>query len=134
MPPPPVAGAAVRTGLADVLGGADGDADVLAEGLVLVPGVVALGAGLGETVAVAETVPEGENGVGVGEAEDAVQAETEAEASMTSVPQLRAVNLALSPIPAMVARSFTEPPYASVRWRTHFPVHASETLRKGSRL
>ncbi len=132
VPPPPVAGAAVRVGLADVLGDADGVgeglAEVLAEGLALA--VVALTVRLGTTVGVAETDAPGENVVGVAEGEDAVQAETDAEASMTNVPQPIAVNLALSPDPAMVARSFMEPPHVSVRWRTRFPVPVSETVRR----
>jgi len=134
VPPPPVAGAAVRVGLADVLGLADGDgeglAECLAEGLALA--VVALTVRLGTTVRVAETDAPGENGVGVGEGEDAVQAETDADASVTNVPQPMAVNLALSPSPAMVARSFMEPPHVSVMWRTRFPVPVSETVRRGT--
>jgi hypothetical protein len=89
---------------------------------------VAVAVGLGKTVGVAETVPPGENVVRVAEGEDAVQAETDAEASRTNVPQLMAVSLALSPSPAMVAGSFMEPPHTSVRWRTCFPVPASENI------
>lgn len=131
MAPPPVAGAAVGIGLADVLSVADGDA----EGLGLALGVVALVVRLGEAVGVAGAVPPGENvvivavGEGVAEGEDAVQAETDAEASMTSRLLPIVVNLALSASRAMVARSFMEPPPASVRWHTRFPVPASETFR-----
>src|ERR1035441_1540857 len=78
VPPPPVVGAAVGSGLADGLGVADGDADRLgvADGLTLALGVVTLAVPLGRIVGVAEPVPAGENVVGVAEGEDAVQAET----------------------------------------------------------
>jgi len=102
MPPPPVAGAAVGNGLADRLSVADGRA----EGLALALGVVTLAEPLGAIVGVAEVVPAGENVVGVAEGEDAVQAETDAEASMAMAAQLVAVNLALSPILKMVVRTF----------------------------
>jgi hypothetical protein len=132
VPPPPVAGAAAGIGLADLLRVDGGDA----EGLGVVLGVVALVVRLGEAVGVADGVPAGENGVvsvavgeGVAEGEDGVQAETDAEASMTSMPLPIAVNLALSVSLAMVARSFMEPPHASARWHTRFPVPASETVR-----
>jgi hypothetical protein len=48
---------------------------------------------------------------------------------MTSMPLPIAVNLALSVSLAMVARTFMEPPHASARWHTRFPVPASETVR-----
>jgi hypothetical protein len=132
VPPPPVAGAAVGSGLADGLGVADGDADGdadrlgVADGLTLALGVVTLAVPLGRIVGVAEPVPAGENVVGVAEGEDAVQAETDAEASMAKVAQPTPVNLALSPVPMMVVRIFMGPPHASGRWRTRFPVPASE--------
>lgn len=139
VPPPPVAGAAVgRNGLADRLGVADGDADRLgvadasAEELTLALGVAALAVRLGRIVGVAEPVPPGENGVGVAEGEDAVQAETDAEASMAKVAQPAAANLALSAVPMMVMRIFTGPPHASGRWRTRFPVPASEEKSRAS--
>ena len=127
VPPPPVAGAAVGSGLADGLGVADGVADRLgvADGLTLALGVVTLAVPLGKC-GVAEPVPAGENVVGVAEGEDAVQAETDAEASMAKVAQPTPVNLALSPVPMMVVRIFMGPPHASGRWRTRFPVLASE--------
>ena len=119
MPPPPVAGAAVGNGLAEWRGDADGwgVADALAEGLTLALGVVALAEPLGRIVGVAEPVAPGENGVGVGEGEDAVQAETDAEATMAKVAQQAAVNLELRPVPMMVVRIVTGPPYASGRRR-----------------
>src|ERR1017187_634424 len=92
VPPPPAAGAAVGNGLADL-------ADGLAEGLALALDVVALAEWLGAIVGVAEAVPAGENVAGVAEGVDAVQAETDAEASMAKVAQPVAVNLALSPVP-----------------------------------
>ena len=118
MPPPPVGGAAVGNGLAAGLGVADG----LAEGLALALGVLTLAVPLGRIVGVAEALLAGENVVGVAEGEDAVQAETDAEASMAKVAQLAAVNLALSPAPTMVVRIFMGPPHASGRWRTRFPI------------
>lgn len=104
VPPPPVAGAAVRNGLADCFGVADGDADWRAEGLKLTLGVATLAVPLGGSVGVAEPVPAGENGVGVAEGEEPVQAETDAEASMAKVAQPATISLALSPVPMMVVR------------------------------
>jgi hypothetical protein len=131
VPPPPVAGAAVGNGLAEWRADADGCgvADAVADGLTLALGVVALAEPLalgvvalaeplGRIVGVAEPVAPGENGVGVGEGEDAVQAETDAEATMAKVAQQAAVNLELRPVPMMVVRIVTGPPYASGRRRT----------------
>jgi len=132
-----VAGAAVGNGLADGLGVADGlgDADGLAEELALALGVMALAVLLDKIVGVAAPVPPGENGVGVAEGEDAVQAETDTEASMVKVAQPMAVDLALSLIPAMVVRIFMEPPHASGRWLARFPVPAFRNRPwKGSRV
>jgi hypothetical protein len=122
VPPPPVAGAAVGNGLVDGLGVADGlrVGDRLAEGLTLALGVATLAVPLGGELTVAELVAPGENVVGVAGGEDAVQAETDAEASMAKVAQLAAVNLALSRVPMMVIRIFTGSPHASGRWRTRF--------------
>jgi len=116
VPPPPVAGAAVGNGLAD--GPRVGDR--LAEGLTLALGVVTLAVPLGRELAVAETVAPGENVAGVAGGEDAVQAETDAEASMAKVAQLAAVNLALSRVPMMAIRIFMGSPHESGRWRTRF--------------
>jgi len=120
VPPPPVAGAAAGNELADGLGVADG----LAEELALALGVMALAVSLDKIVGVAEPVLPGENEVGVAEGEDAVQAETDTEASMVKVAQLMAVDLALSLIPAMVVRIFMGPPHASGRWLARLPVPA----------
>jgi hypothetical protein len=121
VPPPPVGGAAVGNGLVDGLGVSDGDADGLADSLGvtdrdadgLALGVVTSAVSLAEAVGVAETLPPGENLVGAAEGEDAVHAEIAAEASMVKVPQPMAVNLALSPVAAVVVRTFMEPPHAS---------------------
>ena len=128
MPPPPVAGAAVGNGLAEWRGGDDGRcvADLLAEGLPLALGVVGLSEPPGRIVAVAEPVTAGENGVGVGEGEDAVQAESDAEATMAKVAQQAAAALELRPVPMMVVRIVTGPPHAAGSRRTGFPVLASE--------
>ena len=139
VPPPPVAGAAVANGLADGLCVADGlgvadglcVADDLAEGLSLVPGAPAVP--LGRIVTVAEPVTAGENEVGVGEGEDVVQAETDAETSMVRVAQPTRVNRALSPLPMMVVRIVMRPPHASGTWRTRFPVPASEEKLRPAR-
>src|ERR1022692_895082 len=137
VPPPPVGGAAVGNGLAAGLGVAeglaDGLADGLAEGLALALGVLTLAVPLGRIVGVAEALLAGENVVGVAEGEDAVQAETDAEASMAKVAQLAAVNLALSPAPTMVVRIFMGPPHASGRWRTRFPVPHRKRNRGSAR-
>jgi hypothetical protein len=114
VPPPPVGGAAVGNELAVRLGVADG----LVEGLAPAFGVLPLAVPLGRIVGVAEALLPGENVVGVAEGEDAVQAETDAEASMVKVAQLAAVNLALSPAPTMVVRILMGSPHASGRWRT----------------
>jgi hypothetical protein len=131
VPPPPVGGAAVGNGLAGGLGVADGVAlalgvaDGVAGVLALALGVVTLAVPLDKAVGVAETLPAGENLAGAAEGGDAVQAETAAEASMVKVPQPMAVNLALSPVPAVVVRTFMEPPHASgrcggpVSWSRH---------------
>lgn len=129
VPPPPVGGAAAGNGLAAGLGVADG----LAEGLALALGVLTLAVPLGGIVGVAEALLAGENVGGVAEGEDAVQAETDAEASMAKVAQLAAVNLALSPAPTMVERIFIGPPHASGRWRTRFPVPHRKRNRGSAR-
>jgi hypothetical protein len=103
----------VGNGLADDLG--------VADGVALALGVVTLAVPLGKAVGVAEMLPAGENLVGAAEGEDAVQAEIAAEASMVKMPEPMAVNLALSPVPAVVVRTFMKPPHASGRWRPRFP-------------
>ncbi len=92
---------------------------------------VALVPVLGETdpavpVAVAETVIEGVKVGTVGEEEDDVQPEITPEATMVKVPQPMAVSRTLSAVPAMVARTFIEPPRAPGRTVNPFPVPASE--------
>src|ERR1700730_17847270 len=132
VPPPPVGGAAVGNGLSDGLGVAACDADGLgvgacdADGLALALGVVTLAVPLDKAVGVAETLAPGENLVGAAEGEDAGQAGPATEASMAKVPQPMAVNLALSPVPAVAVRTLMEPPHASGR-SGPFRVPASET-------
>jgi hypothetical protein len=141
VPPPPVAGAAVGSGLADGLGAADvgascvavcvtdGDSEALAlslaELLAVLPDELAVLPD--EIVDVGEADPAGENEVGTAEGVDPAQAETAAEASMVMVLQPMTANLALSHVPAMVVRTFMEPPHASGRCRSPFPVPAPET-------
>lgn len=117
VPPPPVAGATAGGGLADGLGAgavcvADGDTAPLAEGLAL-----PLAELLDERSGLGEVGPAGENDVCTGEGADPVQAETAAEARMVMVLQPITASLALSPIPALVVRTFMEPPHASGTWR-----------------
>src|SRR6266851_5404850 len=103
VPPPPVAGAAVGKVLADGLGVGEGECD-------------------GERVGVGD--PPGERDGGVADGVDPVQAETDTEASMVTAAQLRAVNLALSLVPAMVVRISTGPPSCLRQMAGPFPVLA----------
>jgi hypothetical protein len=59
---------------------------------------------------------------------DAEQAETATQANTVKAPQPAAVSLALSTVPAMVVRTFMEPPRGSGRWPPCFPDPASETF------
>jgi hypothetical protein len=127
------AGDAVRDAAGDAVRDAAGDADVLADGLVealgVTPGVPAVAVAVppceapdvaepvteGEPLTEGEAVTEGENTDGGDEDEDAEQAETVADASMVKVPQHMAISLALSGVPALVPRTFIEPPHAPGR-------------------
>jgi hypothetical protein len=93
----------------------DGDSDALAlalaEALALVEALAlpeALPVPLGEGLGVCVLVAPGENEVGGVEGADPEQAVTAAEESMIMVPQPMTVNLALSPVPAMVVGTFIE--------------------------
>jgi hypothetical protein len=106
VPPPPVAGATVGTGLAVGLG------DGLAVGVVVGVGVElpvgladeeAVGLTLTLTVGVGEPDAPGEIGGGVAEGVDPEQADRATEASMTKAAQTTA-DLALRPVPMMVVR------------------------------
>jgi hypothetical protein len=148
-----VGGAAAGKELADGVGDADvvteadtvavGDAVAvgeavavtaeLAEGLVLAVGVTPLLA-VPLTLAVADPVTEGEKMAGVDDDEEAEQAESATEASTVKAPQPAAVSLVLRTVPAMVVRTFMEPPRGSGRWRPcfrirrqkRFPIPSSE--------
>jgi hypothetical protein len=109
-----VAGAAVGIGRPDGLCAVGGDADPL-EWLAL--GVATLAVPPGNAVDVAGELFAGENVGSVVEGEDVVQAETAAEANTVRLPQATTPRLALSPLPAVVVRTFTEPPQASGRSR-----------------
>ena len=91
--------------------------------------VVAVAVPLGEAVGVAGRVlvgvPPGESVGGVAEGEDPLQAEIDAEASTVMAAQPIAVNLALSLVPAMVARISMGPPRRPAGGRSLVP--ASET-------
>ena len=156
VPPPPVAGGAVGIGLVEGLpvtaGDADGGTEVLAEGVAegLTEGLaLARGlptpavrlddaAGAGEAPRAGEEVgsaTEGEDDVGrAADDEDVVQAEIAAEASMATMPQLAAVSLAPSPVPAVVVRTFIEPPLASGRWRPTGSVPHQKPTSNGKRM
>ncbi len=122
VPPPPVAGAAVGTGVAVGLGVAEGDGlgVFVGEGDELLVGLgLELAELLGETVDVADAPAEDED-EGVGSApEDGVpeHAASVTEASTVTMPQPTAASsLALSLVP-VVLRTFMEPPHASGRKR-----------------
>jgi hypothetical protein len=111
VPPPPVAGAAVGTGVAvglgvtvgDGLGVAVGEGDGLVVGLGLVLGLV-LGDALGEPDAVAD-VPTEDEGVVVGSAPedgDPEQAETATTMSTVKMPKPTAASLAFMEPPRCV--------------------------------
>jgi hypothetical protein len=136
VPPPPVTGAAVGKGLGDGLtvglgdgltvGLGDGLTVEVGEGLTVVLGD-GLALGLGELLGEAEAVAEGlteDDDDGVGNAPEVVDpehAESSMEASMAKMPQPTAPSLALSPVPAVAARTFMEPPHPSGRWQPRCP-------------
>jgi hypothetical protein len=100
VPPPPVRGAALGNELADGLGGRDGLGLAVVVLGVVVLGVVVLGVllelvargvPLAEIVGVAGPVPPGENEGGVVDGDPAVQADTDAGASMAKAAQPRTV-------------------------------------------
>ena len=153
MPPPPVAGAAAGTGLGDGLGVGDadavrvtvgvadadavrvtvgvaeGDTDLLADGLAL--GLAErLAVLLDEVDGVGEVDLAGENeedAAAKGLDPDPEQADTATEASMVMLLQPMTANFALSPVPAMVVRTFIEPPHASRQVGARSRVSAPET-------
>jgi len=89
---PAVACAGLKLGLPEPAAAPLGDSDVLGE-------VLSPGENEGDPAEVGVDPP--------------VQAESAAEATMVVVPQPMTVNIALSPVPAMVVRTFMEPPHAS---------------------
>ncbi len=120
VPPPPVLGAAVGSGVTDGLGVAGGGvcdavaavlAGELAGELWLVLAELAAVA-WEETDDVGEADLAGENEVRTGDGVDAVQAETAAETSMTMVLQAMTASPAAARFPALVVRTFIEPPHA----------------------
>jgi hypothetical protein len=133
VPPPPVGGATVGTGLGDGLGVTVGDgvAVAVAVGDGLGDGEVdSLGVAVGEAVSVAvsvavgvaEVVAPGEDEGSAADPVADVQAETSAEMSMAKMAQPTVVSLALNPVRAVVACLFMEPPRPSGRTRRRFPV------------
>jgi hypothetical protein len=150
VPPPPVEGGVVGNALADRRGVGDAAAvgDVLAvavadaagdvvpvavadavepsEGLAVVVGGTLAGLLLGTAVGEAEPVTDGVKMAGVVVEEVPEQAESTTQAKMAETPQPTAVSLAPSIFPAMVVRTFMEPPGGSAGWRICFPIPAPE--------
>ena len=127
-------------GLGDGLGDGDADAvtdgdaaavtDERAEGLVVAVGLTPLLAvPVMTALAVADPVTEGEKMAGVDEDEDAEQAEIATEANTVKAPQPAAVRLVLSTVPAMVVRTFMEPPCGPGRWRPCFRIRRQKRFR-----
>jgi hypothetical protein len=142
VPPPPVGGATVGTGLGEGLcvtvGDAEGLGEVVGEGLGEVVGEglteeLALGVAvpLGEADAVAEGLLEGDDLGSSAEGEDPVQAETAAETSIVTMPKLTAVRVALRALPAVLARSFMGPPRVCRRGAAPFPGPHQKTASEG---
>src|SRR6516165_3779872 len=126
VPPPPVAGAAAgaTVGLGDGVGARVVGVGVSVGETAAVAVAVAVAVLVGDPVDVAVAVPEGEDvGSPTGGEDPPVQAEIAAEATRATMPQLTAVNLALSLVPAAVVRAFMEPPHASGRLRSRFRMH-----------
>jgi hypothetical protein len=168
VPPPPVAGAAVGSGLdglgvgdgeavrvtvgvgdgeavrvtvgvadADAVrvtvGVAEGDTDLLADGVGLALGErVALL--LVEVATVGEAGENVEDGAARGLDPDPEQADIATEASMVMLLQPMTANLALSPGPAMVVRTFMEPPHALRQVGTVSGSSTRNRDRKGKRM
>jgi len=104
---PAVACAGLKLGLPEPAAAPLGDSDVLGE-------VLSPGENEGDPAEVGVDPP--------------VQAESAAEATMVVVPQPMTVNIALSPVPAMVVRTFMEPSScAPAGGGPRFPVPAPET-------
>jgi hypothetical protein len=114
VPPPPVAGAmlvcVVGATVGEGLAVAVGDASAVLVGVVPALAVKLIVAfGVGELPAASEDA-------GVDDAAGVdVQAEIAAEANMVMAPQPMTLNSAPGPVPAMVVRSFMEPPHAPRR-------------------
>jgi hypothetical protein len=133
VPPPPVTGAALGIWLVEEVAGAVAvlvtvAVAVAAPGagvLELTPGVPDATVLLDEgelpeeadavTDPVDEVFTDGEKTVGVDEDEDEVHAETATAASRIRAPQHMTVSLARSGVPAIVLRTFMDPPHAPGR-------------------
>ena len=148
MPPPPVEGAVVgyaladRLGVGDVLAVAAADAVGDAVGDAVAVGdfvAVAVADAVGDFVEPAEELAVVVGGTllkmagvvleraGVVVPEVPEQAESTTQARMAETPQPTAVSRTLSTVPAMVVRTFMEPPGGSGGWRICFPIPAPET-------
>jgi hypothetical protein len=145
VPPPPVEGGVVGKALADrrgvgeaaavgdVLAVADAVGDVVlvavadepSEGLAVVVAGTLAGLPLGTAVGEAEPVTDGVKMAGVVVDEVPEQAESTTQARMAETPPT-AVSRPPSIFPAMVVRTFMEPPGGSAGWRICFPIPAQE--------
>jgi hypothetical protein len=144
VPPPPVEGAAVGNALADRRGVGDATAvgvvvTVAVPDAVGVVVTVAVADAVGDVVEPAEglavvvagtlagllPVTSGVKMAGV-VVEEAEQAESTTQARMTETPPPIAVSRAPSTFPAMVMRTFMQPPGGSARWRICFPIPVPE--------
>jgi hypothetical protein len=117
VPPPPVAGAAAGTGLADAwcvwVGVGVGVGVTVSVGVALAEAVAVL---VAEAEGVGELVPPGENDTdGPAEGVDPEQAERVTEATNAMVLNPVMAILALSPVFALAARTFMEPPHLATR-------------------
>jgi hypothetical protein len=117
VPPPPVAGAAAGTGLADAwcvwVGAGVGVGVGVSVGVALAEAVAVL---VAEAEGVGELVPPGENDTdGPAEGVDPEQAERVTEATNAMVLNPVMAILALSPVFAPAARTFMEPPHLATR-------------------
>jgi len=124
-----VVAVALADAAAVALADAAGDVVEPAEGLAVVLAGTLAGLPLGPAVGEAEPVTDGVKMAGVVVDEVAEQAESTTQARMTEAPQPIAVSRTLSTVPAMVVRTFMEPPGGSGGRRVCFPMPAPERPR-----
>jgi hypothetical protein len=118
---PDAVGVVVTVAVADAVG----DVVEPAEGLAVVVAGTLAGLLPVTSVGEAEPVTDGVKMAGV-VVEEAEQAESTTQARMTETPPPIAVSRAPSTFPAMVMRTFMQPPGGSARWRICFPIPVPE--------